>query len=275
MKQSIAIGVALMLLGFAASGLARAESAQEILDHIKAVNDARQPADGVQHATMTIVDPGGATRSRELAMFNKREPAGASKSLLFFLGPPDLRNVAVLTWSYRDKDDEQWIYFPETERVRRLSAQIAKDDLGDSDFSYEDSKLFEDLLRDWTKFGSATLVRQGDSVGGVSCTVLDFHPSKADIPYGRLRMWLDRDDSTLRKMELYGHDDVLLKVLTVDGFSEVDKVPTPHRLEMDTVKRGSKTTLELSDVQYNRGLNDALFTQHQMQRGPAEVSSSR
>ena len=273
MRLSIAIGIAVLLL--APAEFAHAETAQQILDHAKTVDDARQPADTVQHANMTIIDPGGAKRSRELEIFNKHYDAGASKSLLFFLGPPDLRNVAVLTWTHPDKDDDQWIYFPETERVRRLSAQIAKDNLGDSDFSYEDSKLFEDLLRDWTKFGSATLVKDGDIIDGVSCSVIDFHPSNTDIPYGRLRMWLDRADSTLRKMELYGHDDALMKTLTVNGYSDVGKVPTPHRLEMDTVKRGSKTVLEFSDVQYNQGLNDALFTQHQMQRGPTELSSSR
>lgn len=272
MRSSIFIAIAALLL---TPAFVSAETAQQILDQVKAVNDARQPADAVQHANMTIIDPGGAKRSRELEIFNKSGDAGASKSILFFLGPPDLRNVAVLTWSHREKDDDQWIYFPETERVRRLSAQIAKDNLGDSDFSYEDSKLFEDLLRDWTKFGTATLVKDGDTVDRVSCTVIDFHPSNVDIPYGRLRMWLDRTDSTLRKMELYGHDDALMKVLTVNSYSDVDKVPTPHRLEMDTIKRGSKTVLEFSDVQYNQGLKDALFTQHQMQRGPAEVSASR
>lgn len=254
---------------------AHAETAQQILDQVKAVNHAREPADSVQHATMNIIDPGGSKRSREVEIFNKRHGPGASKSLLFFLAPPDLRNVAVLTWSSHDKDDDQWIYFPETERVRRLSAQIAKDNLGDSDFSYEDSKLFESLLRDWTRVGSASLVKEQEAVDGVPCAVIDFHPGNAELPYGRMRMWLDRSDSTLRKMELYGHDDSLMKILTVRDYSDIDKVPTPHRLEMDTVKRGSKTVLEFSDIQYNQELADALFTQHQMQRGPIETSSRR
>ena len=269
MKIRWEILVALAALGLMVPASALADSAQQILNQVKAVNDARKPKDSVQRGSMTIVDSGGASRTREIVTYSKNYDQDSSKSILFFVAPPDLKNVGVLTWEHPERDDDQWIYFPETERVRRLSSQIAKDNLGESDFSYEDSKLFEDLLRDWTKFGDATLVKEGDRIEDASCAVVDFSPKNQDIPYGRLRMWLDRAQSMLRRMELFDKDgSTLIKVLSVEDLRDESGVPTPHRLEMETVSRKTKTILRLSDVHYNTGLDDDLFTQRSLQRGP-------
>ena len=263
------IGVLLALL-LALAPVAHAETAQQILDQVKAVNDARQPKDVFQKGKMTIVDPGGARRIREVVIYNKNYGAGNLKSLTFFVAPAELRNVGVLAWVYPDRDDDQWIYFPETQRVRRLNATVSKDSFGDSDFSYEDSKLFSDLIRDPTKVGAATLAKPSDTIDGIPCAVNEFTPKSTDTPYSRLVMWLNRADSTLRKMELYDRaDGKLLKLLTVTDFSIIDNVPTAHHLELKTVTRGSSTAIELNDIKYNQGLADDLFTQRSLQRGPS------
>ena len=50
----------------------------------------------------------------------------------------------------------------------------------------------------------------------------------------------------------------------------IDKVPTPHRIEMTNAKKGTKTTLEASDVRYNRGLGDEVFTERTLERGKVD-----
>jgi outer membrane lipoprotein-sorting protein len=249
--------------------ISRAESADQILEQFKAANEAREPKDEVERGRMTIVGQGN-TKVRDVLIFSKHYGHRTSKSITFFLAPPDLRNVGVLAWIYPDKDDEQWIYFPETERVRRLNVNLSKQSFGESDFSYEDSKLFNDLGRDWTKVGSASLSKDGDLADGVRCTVVDFIPKSEDIPYGLLRMWLNRADWTLRKMELYDRDrSTLVKTLNVSDFVTIDKVPTARHLKLSTVKAGTSTTLDLQETHFNQGLSDELFTQHALEKGPS------
>jgi outer membrane lipoprotein-sorting protein len=81
-------------------------------------------------------------------------------------------------------------------------------------------------------------------------------------------MWLDRRGSTLRKMEFYAKEGgSLVKVMTMQKFETIDTIPTPVKIEMANVKRGSKTLMEFTETKYNQGLSDGLFTQRQLQHG--------
>ena len=70
--------------------IARAESAREMLDQAKAVNDAREPKDLSQKTKMTLVDSRGGERVRDLEMFNKsyghrnRKAIGITLSHFYF-----------------------------------------------------------------------------------------------------------------------------------------------------------------------------------------------
>src|SRR5713226_7284476 len=270
--ESIQLKCLLSVLLFAALGFATAafaDSADQILEHIKQVNDARQPKDVTQKGKMTIVDPGGGSRVRDLVMYQKNFGKRTSKSLIFFTGPPDLKDVGVLAWIWPDKDDDQWIYFPATERVRRLSTELQNEGFGDSDFSNQDSKLLADMITDSTKVGTSKLAKEDDPLDGVPCVVIDFAPKQNDYAYSKLMMWLDRGDSTLRKMEFYAKDGgSLAKVMTMQKFETIDSIPTPVKIEMANTKQGSKTLMEFTETKYNQGLADGLFTQHQLQHGP-------
>jgi outer membrane lipoprotein-sorting protein len=251
-----------------------AETAQDILDKLKAVANARAPKDMFQRGRMTIYSPSGYKRERELITYAKGYPTG-SKDITFFLAPADLRGVAVLNWTYPDRDDDQWTYFPETERVRRINANVQKQDVGDSDFSYEDTKLFNDVVSHSHKLGVGKIIKRHDLVNGVPCTVIEFTPRKKDVTqYGRLILWVDRQDWTIRKIEFYDRDTGLLhKTLIVSDFVTINNDPTPQKLEMVNAKAGTRTVLRFVETRYNQGLSDELFTQRSMRRGPPVMGS--
>ena len=86
--------------------------------------------------------------------------------------------------------------------------------------------------------------------------------------YARLVLWLDREDSTFRKIEFYDKKDgALVKTLTLSGFETIDGIPTARRVEMVNAKKGTKTVLDLSETRYNRGLADEVFSQRTLERG--------
>jgi outer membrane lipoprotein-sorting protein len=265
MKKHLVVAFAFLAVG---PPLAHAESAREMLDAAKAVNDAREPKDVSQKTKMTLVDSRGGERVRDLEIYGKTYGHRTRKGITFFLTPPEVKGVGFLSWSYPDKDDDQWLYLPELKRVRQISGASRKQSFQGSDFSYDDLQLADDL-RDWTeKDATSKLVRDGEIVDGVPCAVIELTLQNKPYDYSRFIVWLDRKESTFRKVEFYDKkDDALVKTLTLSGFETIDKMPTPHKIEMTNVKKGTKTTIEVSDVRYNRGLADEAFTERALERG--------
>jgi outer membrane lipoprotein-sorting protein len=263
--RMLAVGI---LLGPA---IARAESAREILDQAKAVNDAREPKDLSQKTKMKLVDSRGGERVRDLELYGKNYGHRTRKSLTFFLSPPEVKGVGFLAWSYPDKDDDQWLYLPELKRVRQISGSSRKQSFQGSDFSYDDLQLFDDV-RDWTEQDAASkLLRDGEVVDGVACAVIELSPQNKAYDYAKFVLWLDRKDATFRKIEFYDKKDgSLLKTLVLREYKTIDDVPTPLRVEMTNAKKGTKTTLEASDVHYNRGFGDEVFTERTLERGKVD-----
>src|ERR1043166_1509372 len=254
-----------------APAISRAESAREMLDQAKAVNDVREPKDVSQKTKMRLIDSRGGDRLRDLEVYGKNYGHHTRKGLTFFLTPPELKGVGFLSWSYPDKDDDQWLYLPELKRVRQISGPGRKQSFQGSDFSYDDLQLFDDV-RDWTEKDAASkLLRDGEVVDGVACAVIELTPQNKAYDYGKFILWLERKDATFRKIEFYDKKDgALLKTLLLSDFKTIDNVPTSLRVEMTNAKKGTKTTLEASDVHYNRGLADDVFTERTLERGKVD-----
>jgi len=251
--------------------VARAESAREMLDKAKAVNDAREPKDFSQKTKMTLIDSRGGERVRDLEMLTKNYGHRTRKGITFFLSPPEVRGVGFLAWSYPDKDDDQWLYLPELKRVRQISGSSRKQSFQGSDFTYDDLQLFDDL-RDWTESDATSkLVREGEVMDGVPCEVIELAPQGKEYDYGKIVVWLDRKDSTFRKVELYDKKDgALVKTLLLTRFETIDNIPTPRSIEMANAKKGTKTRMESSEIRYNRGLTDDSFTERALERAKAD-----
>ncbi len=275
-RGALALIIVLLFATFvAAPRTSRAETAQQILDQLKAAAQARAPHDSFQKGIMTIYSPSGYKRVRKLVTYAKGYPYG-SKDITFFLAPPELKGVAVLNWTYPDREDDQWTYFPETERVRRINANAQKQDVGDSDFSYEDTKLFNDVVAHSHKLGTGKIIKERDMVDGAPCTVIEFTPHAKDVTqYGKLVLWVDKQDWTIRKIEFYDRQTGRLhKVLTVSDFVNINGDPTPQKLEMVNKEAGTRTVLRFVEIRYNQNLSDELFTQRSMRRGPPVLPGS-
>lgn len=263
--------LALVAVSLIAALPARAETARQMLDAAKAVNDAREPKDFSQRTKMTLVDSRGGERVRDLVMYGKSYGHRTRRSLSFFLSPPEVKGVGFLSWSTADKDDDQWLYLPELKRVRQISGSSRKQSFQGSDFSYDDLELFDEI-RDWTeKDATSGLVRDGEIVDGAPCAVIELEPQGKDYEYSRFVLWLDRQDSTFRKIELYGKKEgALLKTLALSSFEMIDGVPTARHIEMANVKKGTKTILDVSEIRYNRDLADEAFSERALERGKLE-----
>jgi outer membrane lipoprotein-sorting protein len=243
-------------------------TAREILDKAKTLDDTtRKWTDRTQHMVLTIHDSGGAERQRDVKVFTKRDADGEEKAISFFLGPHEVQGVAFLQWAHKGREDEQWLYLPELKRTRQIAARLRDEPFMSTDFSFRDLEIIVEFLR-WSEDEAPAKLVGEENIGGTMTDVIELRPRMEGMPYEKLVVWIDRDKLVARKLDFYAREGMLVKTLTLDDVRDAGAIPTPHRLEMRNLKKGSRTVVELPEVVYNTGLSDDLFTQRYLDHGP-------
>jgi outer membrane lipoprotein-sorting protein len=257
----------LMAVGIGSPVPVCALTAREILDRAKELDDTtRKWTDRTQTMTLHIHGKGGGERERTLAVLDKRYADGQDKSISFFLAPPEVKGTGFLQWSLRGRDDDQWLYLPELKRTRRITSRLRDQSFMGTDFSYGDLDILGEI-QDWTEQDAPSALTGSEAVDGRACHVIELRPQQRDALYGRIVIWVDQELLVTRKIEFHGTDGTHLKTLTQQDIREVGPIPTAHRLEMRSLKKETRTEVELSDIGYDRGLSDEVFTERQLKRG--------
>ncbi|MBA7694142.1 hypothetical protein ES703_102749 [subsurface metagenome] len=93
-------------------------------------------------STMTIIDSKGRDRVRRIAQVTKLYNSGdTEKKLIRFLSPADVKGTGLLTFDYKVKDDDMWLYMPALRKTRRIiSSEKGKSFMG-SDYNFSTINL--------------------------------------------------------------------------------------------------------------------------------------
>ncbi len=274
MKRTLLISsslIGLFLMAFASD--ARAVTVEQV---VEMANHAAyyQGVDGKSKVTMVITDKQGRERNREFIILRKDdagEKDADQKYFVYFLAPADVRKMVFMVHKHTAEasDDDRWLYLPNLDLVRRIAASDKRTSFVGSDFLYEDVSgrgLDED----------AHEIVEGNPQHYVVKNI----PKKPDtVEFSYYLVYIDQRTFMPMKMEYFGKDGVLYRTIesvTVEEIKakEGDKevaYPTVTKSVVKNLKTGSTTTMTFSDIQYNIGLGDELFTERYLRRPPREA----
>ncbi|HDS84804.1 MAG TPA: outer membrane lipoprotein-sorting protein [Phycisphaerales bacterium] len=231
-----------------------------------------QGQDGKSKVKMTITDRQGRTRNREFIILRKNDPDNDDqKYFVYFQAPADVRRMVFMVHKYAalDKDDDRWLYLPNLDLVRRIAAGDKRTSFVGSDFLYEDvsgRSLLEDtheLLRTTEEY-----------------YVIKSVPKKPEtVEFTYFLVFIDKTTFMPMKMEYYEKDESLYRVIESKKLEMIKAKEDGKEVEYPTVtqsvvkdlKSGSATEMTFSDIQYNLGLNDTIFTERYLKRPPREA----
>src|SRR5438552_13658302 len=215
-----------LVLALAFAGAARgAETARHILDRRKALDDTtRHWVDRHQKMTLTIADRRGGERVRELELFDRREPGDEQKTILFFLAPAEVKGTGFLAFTHKGRPADQWLYLPELQRVRQITARTRNESFVGTDLSYHDLDLVQEMTS-WSEADAASHLRGDETLDGVASHVIELAPRREDIGYKRIVMWLGADDLVPRRLEFYEADKEPKKRLTQTDVRPGGQIP--------------------------------------------------
>ena len=258
---------ALALLALAFVAPARGETAREILDRRKALDDTtRHWDDRHQRMKLTIVDRRGGERVRELDLYERREPGDEQKSIVFFLAPAEVKGTGFLSFTHKGRAADQWLYLPELQRVRQITARTRNESFMGTDLSYHDLDIIQEMVS-WSEDDARSSLRGDETIDGTACHAIDLAPQREDIGYKKIAIWLGKDDLVPRRLDLYEDGSEPKKRITQGQVSPVGAIPIAHHVDAATPAAGSHTAIEITDVQFNQKLDPDLFSQRYLERG--------
>ncbi len=218
--------------------------------------------DGRSKVKMTITDDQGREREREFNILRHDVSDGGEQDFyVYFKKPSDVRKMAFLVHKHIDRDDDRWLYLPALDLVKRIAASDKRTSFVGSHFFYEDVSgrgVAEDSheiveVTD-THFVIKNIPKDPDSVEFASYTVwIDkntYMPMKA--------AYVDKSGNNYREVEA-------LEVTEIQGF------PTVTKSRVRDLANGGETISEFTDIEYNIGLDEKIFTERYLRKPPREA----
>lgn len=240
-------------------------SGDEIARNINARNEGVAVS---RHLKMEMTDRHGKLRVRETRAFRKYY-GDEKRTVIFYLKPKNIKDTVFLTYDYanNEKEDDQWLYLPAMRKVRRISASDRGDYFLGTDFSFEDIKLETRIsLKDYTR---KTIGE--DEVDGFHCYIVEETTINDDTAeeLGHLRRenCVDNNLWIIRRSKFWDPQNKLLKTTYFRDISVVQGILTAHTIEVENHKTGHQTRFTFSEINYEDGVNDRVFTQNAMKRG--------
>ncbi|XOF35372.1 MAG: outer membrane lipoprotein-sorting protein [Candidatus Electrothrix sp. YB6] len=241
----------------------RAESPEEKGRAIAVEAERRDQGFGDLTAELVMIlrNRSGQKSRRELTYKVLEVKGDGDKTLLIFHTPPDVKGTALLSFSHKTGDDDQWLYLPALKRVKRISSRNKSGSFMGSEFSYEDisgqetEKYTYKYLRD-------------ETLDGHDCTVVDYYPiDRKNSGYSRQTVWLDKDEYRIRKAEFYDRRNSHLKTLTLTDYEQyLGKYWRAGKLHMVNHQNGKSTVLLYNNYRFQTGLQEKDFHRNSLRR---------
>ncbi|HPJ72376.1 MAG TPA: outer membrane lipoprotein-sorting protein, partial [bacterium] len=180
----------------------------------------------------------------------------------YFQRPADVNKMVFMVWKHAaaDRDDDRWLYLPALDLVKRIAGAEKRTSFVGSDFFYEDVSgrgIGEDVHE---------LAEITDNYYVLKNTPKD--PSS--VEFDHYLMWIHKDTFLPVKIEYYDTAGEPIREYAALGVETIAGFPTVTRSMMKNLKTGSRTEMSYSNVAYNIGLPDEIFSERYLRKPPRE-----
>jgi hypothetical protein len=162
---------------------------------------------------MVLINAHGDKTTRKLTSRAAETAGDGDRSRIEFQWPADVKGTRMLTWTHRKADDDQWLFLPAVNRVKRISSNNKSGSFMGSEFAYEDLGSQE-----IDKYKHKSLGEE--ALGGRATWKIERIPVDSRSGYSRQVLWIDREYMNALKIEYYDRKGELLKTATFSGYTK-------------------------------------------------------
>jgi hypothetical protein len=250
------MGVA-VLLGVNAFSVFAEEDGKQIMQKSQ---DAMTVDGSESVSTLTINDGKGNQRVRKFSSATKKISKDLTKSVMRFLEPADVKGTGILTFDYKSKDDDMWLYMPALRKVRRIvSSEKTKSFMG-SEFTNSD--ITNPNIDEYSYKLTGV-----ENLNNIECLKIEITPAAKDIAkaygYSKKIAWIGKADYVARKNEYYDLDGKLLKVMNVKAVKLLDEKNKKYQTTnavMENMQNGRSSRFEIEKIVFNPNVKSEFFS---------------
>ena len=216
--------------------------------------------DSTSKMVMTLKNRHGQKSVRNIEIRALEVKGDGDKSMSVFNSPRDVRGTALLTFSHKTGDDDQWLYLPALRRVKRIASSNKSGPFMGSEFAYEDlsSQEIEKYTYKYIK---------DDKLNGVDCFVIERYPVHPKSGYKKQIVWIDKAEYRAHKIDFFDRKNELLKTLNMTDYKKfIGKYWRPLTMNMVNHQTGKSTELLWKDYKFKTGQNEKDFTKTRLKQ---------
>lgn len=235
------------------------------IDLAQAVYDRPSGDDSSARVLMVLKKKEKIRKKRLLYTYGIDKGNSERWTLMRFIQPADVDRTGLLTLDHMGDDSDQWLYLPALDKVRRISSKRKGGRFVGSDFFYEDLSDREVNMDHHRLIGS-------DKVGGVDCTLLESIPvKKSNSVYSKRVSCIHTGLKLPLRIDFYQKKDKPVKRLRARKIKKVQGYWTIFESTMYNLKKDTETQLITTDIVYDQGIPDDLFSQRGLSDDSQEI----
>lgn len=221
---------------------------------LKKADDTKAPA-----SVMTLIDKNGTKKVRKLDVFYQDKGNGKN-AYMVFSEPADVNGTKFLTIGHRGADSDQRLYLPALKKTRKISTSGKDGEFVNSDLWFYDleERYFEDNTY---TFLSANETLPDKAFAGMTFNKIEMKSVKSDCPYAKSVAWVNAQNDCIYRIDCFDKKDgSLLKTILTVRVDTIKGILVPTQMIVTNHRKGSKTLMQLNNVEVNVGLKDDVFS---------------
>jgi outer membrane lipoprotein-sorting protein len=257
----ILVSVTALLVWVVLLDASEAPTVDEIIDRANKVA-YYSGDDGRSKVEMTITDSQGRTRQREFIILRHDVTDGGGQYFyVYFKKPSDVRKMAFLVHKHIDRDDDRWLYLPALDLVKRIAASDKRTSFVGSHFFYEDvsGRRIEEDSHEIAEITDKHFV------------IKNIPKDPGGVEFSSYTVRIDRNTYMPLKAEYYDKSGKKYREVEALKIEEIQGFPTVTKSRVRELDSGGETVSEFTDIKYNIGLEESIFTERYLRKPPREA----
>jgi hypothetical protein len=169
--------------------------------------------------------------------------------------------MAFLVHKHIDRDDDRWLYLPALDLVKRIAASDERTSFVGSHFFYED------VSGRGVEEDSHEIIEMTDK----HFVIKNIPKDPSAVEFSSYTVRIDRTTYMPLKAEYYDKSDKKYREVEALNIEEIQGFPTVTKSRVRDLESGGETVSEFTDIKYNIGLEESIFTERYLHKPPREA----